>query len=94
MIQPDMILLNTFLFILSLYPCLYKMISVSRYPLIEFGYGNLHLLGNELESCQRIIEMLQDLITVGSNDLRSLQHIQQDETVTTSTEMQQEMEKG
>jgi hypothetical protein len=60
--QPDMIFLNTFLCMMSLYPCLYKMASVTRYPLIEFGYDNLNLLGNELESCQRI--------TLASNDLR------------------------
>jgi hypothetical protein len=68
--QPDMTFLNVLLCMISLYPCLYKMESVTRYPLIDFGYDNLSLLHNELESCQSIIEMLQDLITLASNDLR------------------------
>ncbi len=68
--QPDMMFLNTLLCMVALYPCLYKMVSITRYPAIEFAYDNLNLLGNELESCQRIIEMLQDLITLASNELK------------------------
>jgi HEPN domain-containing protein len=67
--QPSTVFYNILLCMLSLYPCLYKMVSVTRYPLIEFGYDNLTLLGNEPESCRMIIEMLQDLITLASNEL-------------------------
>jgi hypothetical protein len=53
----------------SIYPCLYKMASISRYPLIEFQYDNMNLLNNQSESCQMIIEMLGDLIQLIANDL-------------------------
>jgi hypothetical protein len=68
--QPDM----TFLYIIScmanLYPCFYRMESITRYPLTEFAYDNLSLLSNQGESCQRLMEMLDDLIRLIADDLR------------------------
>ena len=65
---------QTFLYILSctvnIYPCLYRMESVARYPLAEFSYDNLNLLSNQKDSCQKIIEILDELIHLISNDLR------------------------
>ena len=68
--QPDMSFLTTLSCMVNLYPCLYRMESVSRYPLSEFAYDNLNLLTNLGQSCQSLIEMLQDLITLISSDLR------------------------
>ena len=68
--QPDMSFLTTLSCMVNLYPCLYRMESVSRYPLNEFAYDNLNLLTNLGQSCQSFIEMLQDLITLISSDLR------------------------
>jgi hypothetical protein len=42
--QPSMNFLNTLLCMANLYPCLYKMESVTRYPLSKFGYDNINLL--------------------------------------------------
>ena len=57
---------QTFLYILSctvnVYPSLYKMESVARYPLTEFSYDNLNLLSDQKDSCQKIIEILDELI--------------------------------
>lgn len=65
---------QTFLYILSctvnVYPSLYKMESVARYPLTEFSYDNLNLLSDQKDSCQKIIEILDELIHLISNDLR------------------------
>jgi HEPN domain-containing protein len=65
---------QTFLYILSctvnVYPCLYRMESVARYPLTEFSYDNLNLLSDQKDSCQKIIEILDELIHLISNDLR------------------------
>lgn len=67
--QPDMNFHYTLLCMANLYPCLYKMESVTRYPLTEFGYDNLNLLNNQRESCQRIVELLSDLIRLTANNL-------------------------
>ena len=68
--QPDMTFLTTLSCMVNLYPCLYRMESVSRYPLVEFSYGNLNLLANMGQACQSLVEMLQDLITLISSDLK------------------------
>ena len=68
--QPEM---NFFVIIscmANLYPCFYKMESVTRYPLSEFEYDNLNLLTNLGQPCQSPVEMLQDLISLISSDLR------------------------
>jgi HEPN domain-containing protein len=44
--QPDMNFFVTISCMATLYPCFYKMESVTRYPLKEFAYDNLNLLGN------------------------------------------------
>jgi HEPN domain-containing protein len=65
---------QTFLYIISctvnVYPCLYKMESVTRYPLAEFSYENLNLLSNQKDSCMKIIEILDELIHLISKDLK------------------------
>ena len=38
------------------------MESVARYPLTEFSYDNLNLLSDQKDSCQKIIEILDELI--------------------------------
>jgi HEPN domain-containing protein len=65
---------QTFLYIISctvnVYPCLYKMESVTRYPLAEFSYDNLNLLCNQKDSCMKIIEILDELMHLISKDLK------------------------
>jgi len=68
--QPDMAFLTTISCMANLYPCFHRMELVARYPLSEFAYDNLNLLTNLRQSCQNLIEMLQDLITLMSSDLR------------------------
>jgi HEPN domain-containing protein len=68
--QPDMNFLSTVSCMITLYPCLYRMESITRYPLIEFAYDNLNLLSNVEQSCKSLIEILQDLITLISSDLK------------------------
>src|SRR5919199_5863979 len=46
----------------NVYPCLYKMESVTRYPLAEFSYENLSLLSDQKDSCMKIIEIFDELI--------------------------------
>jgi HEPN domain-containing protein len=68
--QPEM---NFFVIIscmANLYPCFYKMESVTRYPLKEFAYDNLNLLASLEQPCQSLVETLQDLISLISPDLR------------------------
>jgi HEPN domain-containing protein len=62
--QPDMTFLTIVSCMVNLYPCLYRMESISRYPLSEFAYNNLNLLTNVGQSCKSLIELLQDLITL------------------------------
>jgi hypothetical protein len=68
--QPEMNFLVTLLCMATLYACFYKMDLVTRYPLKEFGYDSLNLLTNLGQSCQSLVEMLQDLISLISPDLR------------------------
>lgn len=48
----------------ALYPGLYRMEQIARYPLPEFAYENLPLLANQRQACDQIAEMLGDLFTV------------------------------
>jgi hypothetical protein len=68
--QPD----NRFLYIFScmtnIYPVLYKMELITRYPLEEFSYKNLDMLANQRDACQMIIEMLDELFNFVSTDLK------------------------
>jgi len=68
--QPEMTFLAIISCMANLYPCLYKMESVTRYPLSEFAYDNLNLLANLRQPCQSLVELLQDLISLISRDLR------------------------
>jgi hypothetical protein len=68
--QPEMTFLAVVSCMANLYPCLYRMESVTRYPLSEFAYDNLNLLANLGQPCQSLVEMLQDLISLISRDLR------------------------
>lgn len=68
--QPDMTFINIISCMANLYPCFYRMESITRYPLTEFIYDNLNLLNNQGRTCQRLIEMLDDLIHLISKDLR------------------------
>jgi HEPN domain-containing protein len=43
--------------IMNLYPCLYKMNEITRYPLRDFGYANLSYL-HKKNACNNIIIML------------------------------------
>jgi HEPN domain-containing protein len=68
--QPEMNFFATISSMANLYPCFYKMELVTRYPLKEFAYDNLNLLTNLGQSCQSLVEMLQELISLISPDLR------------------------
>ena len=68
--QPEMNFFATIACMANLYPCFYKMELVTRYPLKEFAYDNLNLLTNLGQSCQSLVEMLQELISLISPDLR------------------------
>ena len=46
------------------------MESVTRYPLKEFSYDNIDLLANQHDACQKIIEMLDEMFTLVSKDLK------------------------
>ena len=41
-----------------------------EYPLTEFSYDNLDLLAHMRQPCQNITEMLQDLVTLLTAELR------------------------
>jgi hypothetical protein len=60
---------NILLCMACLYPCLYRMESVTRYPLTEFSYDNLDLLAHLRQPCQNITEMLQDLVTLLTDEM-------------------------
>lgn len=68
--QPDMRFLHIFSCMTNIYPALYKMELLSRYPLREFSYKNLDLLANQDDACEKIIEMLDELFSLVSVDLR------------------------
>lgn len=64
---------NKFLYIFScmtnIYPVLYKMELITRYPLEEFSYKNLDMLANQYDACHNIIEMLDEMFSLVSKDL-------------------------
>ena len=68
--QPEITFLTIVSCMTNLYPCFYKRELITRYPLKEFAYNNLNLLTNLGEPCQSLVEMLQDLISLISPDLR------------------------
>jgi HEPN domain-containing protein len=68
--QPDMTFLTIVNCMANLFPCFYKMELVSRYPLDEFAYDNLNLLSDLKQPCQKLVEMLGDLVTLESSDLK------------------------
>jgi hypothetical protein len=68
--QPEMTFFATISCMANLYPCFYKIELVTRYPLSQFAYDNLNLLVNLGQPCQSLVEMLQDLISLISPDLR------------------------
>jgi hypothetical protein len=50
---------------ITLYPCLYKMEEITRYPHDVFSYDNFNLLSTNMrEPCQKIIEMMDDLFSL------------------------------
>ena len=59
---------NSLLFdlaVITLYPSLYKMEEITRYPHDDFSYDNLNLLSTNMEKpCQYIIEMMEDLFSL------------------------------
>jgi hypothetical protein len=68
--QPDMRFLHIFSCMINVYPLLYKMESITRYPLKEFSYDNLNLLANQRDACRKIIEILDELFNLVSADLK------------------------
>jgi hypothetical protein len=68
--EPDMGFLYIFSCMINAYPLLYKMESITRYPLKEFSYDNLDLLANQHDACQKIIEMLDEMFNLVSTDLK------------------------
>ena len=60
--EPDMRFL--YIFYDKHLPLLYKMESITRYPLREFSYNNLDLLANQHDACEKIIEMLDELFSL------------------------------
>jgi hypothetical protein len=55
---------------INAYPLLYKMESITTYPLREFSYDNLDLLVNQHDACQKIIEILDEMFSLVSTDLK------------------------
>ena len=55
---------------MNVYPVLYKMELITRYPLEEFSYKNLDMLANQYDACQKIIQMLDELFNFVSTDLK------------------------
>lgn len=68
--EPDKRFLYIFSCMANVYPLLYKMESITRYPLREFSYGNLDLLTNQHNSCEKIIEILDEMFSLVSKDLK------------------------
>jgi HEPN domain-containing protein len=68
--QPDMRFLHILSCMMNVYPVLYNMELITRYPLKEFSYENLDLLANQHDACEKIIEMLGELFDLVSTDLR------------------------
>ena len=62
--SPDFIYFSFISLAFSLYPCVYKLESISRYPLKEFQYKNLELLANQDRACVLIIELVSMLIDI------------------------------
>lgn len=56
----------------TLYPCLFKMDTITRYPFGEFNYNNLEILKNQSEACKKIDEMLSSFIILISNTFNKL----------------------
>jgi hypothetical protein len=54
----------------NVYPLLYKIESITRYPLKEFSYDNLDLLANQHDACQNIIEILDEMFNLVLTDLK------------------------
>lgn len=51
--------------VITLYPSLYEMEEITRYPHVDFLYDNLDLLSTNMEKpCQKIIEMMDDLFSL------------------------------
>jgi hypothetical protein len=68
--QLDKRFLYIFSSMTNVYPVLYNMELISRYPLKEFSYENLDLLANQHDACEKIIEMLDELFNLVSTDLK------------------------
>jgi hypothetical protein len=68
--EPDKRFLYIFSCMTNVYLVLYKMESISRYPLEEFSYKNLDMLANQQDACEKIIEMLDELFNFVSTDLK------------------------
>jgi hypothetical protein len=68
--EPDMRFLYIFSCMMNVYPMLYKMELITRYPLKEFSYDNLDLLANQHDACQKIIEILDEMFNLVSTDLK------------------------
>lgn len=63
---------NFLSFILSssiLYPCLFGMDTITRYPDERFNYNNLEILKNQNKACKLIEEMISDFIVIETNIL-------------------------
>jgi hypothetical protein len=55
----------------GLYACLYRMDTITRYPSKNFNYQNIKLLENQENACVMIVEMLDSLITLVGNEIKS-----------------------
>lgn len=66
---PDYIFLTLVSCVGTLYPCLFKMDTITRYPDKKFNYRNLDLLNNQQNACRMVKEMLRDLIIIVSDQI-------------------------
>jgi HEPN domain-containing protein len=68
--RPDIRFLYIFSCMMNVYPVLYKMELITRYPLKEFSYDNLDRLANQHDAWEKIIEILDELFSLVSTDLK------------------------
>lgn len=54
----------------GLYACLYRMDTITRYPIDNFNYENIELLRNKKNSCIMIAELLDTFLTLVTKQIK------------------------
>jgi hypothetical protein len=62
--QQESMFIRFVIIVAILYPCLYKMDEITRYPSEDFSFKNLDLHDNLRHPCENLTKILEDLFSL------------------------------